>query len=208
MTIKILLADDHAVVRSGLSKYLLVSKDLELVGEAGDGAEAITLTGLHKPDVILMDLLMPVMDGISATREIHQKYPQVKVIVLTSFSEQNMVQGAIQAGAVGYLQKNVTAVELGNAIRSAMSGRMTLSPEAAQVLANAISQPHLPGNELTERERDVLRCMVEGLNNNEIAEKLIISLGTVKFHVSNIFQKLGVESRVAAVKVAIEQKLV
>ncbi len=208
MTIKILLADDHAVVRSGLSKYLLVNKDLELVGEANDGAEAVTLVGLHKPDVVLMDLLMPVMDGISATREIHQKYPQVKVIVLTSFSEQNMVQGALQAGAAGYLQKNVTAVELGNAIRSAMSGRMTLSPEAAQVLANSISQPHLPGNELTERERDVLRCIVDGLNNNEIAEKLVISLGTVKFHVSNIFQKLGVESRVAAVKAAIEQKLV
>ena len=208
MTIKILLADDHAVVRSGLSKYLLVNKDLELVGEANDGAEAVTLVGLHKPDVVLMDLLMPVMDGISATREIHQKYPQVKVIVLTSFSEQNMVQGALQAGAAGYLQKNVTAVELGNAIRSAMSGRMTLSPEAAQVLANSISQPHLPGNELTERERDVLRCIVDGLNNNEIAEKLVISLGTVKFHVSTIFQKLGVESRVAAVKAAIEQKLV
>jgi two-component system, NarL family, response regulator LiaR len=208
MTIKILLVDDHAVVRSGLSKFLLVNKDLQLVGEASDGAEAVTMVSLHKPDVVLMDLMMPGMDGITATREIHQKYPQVKVIALTSFSEQNMVQGALQAGAVGYLQKNVTAVELGNAIRSAYAGRMTLSPEAAQVLANSVSQPHLPGNELTDREHDVLRCMVEGLNNNEIAEKLVISLGTVKFHVSNIFQKLGVDSRVEAVKAAIEQKLV
>jgi len=208
MTIKILLVDDHAVVRSGLSKFLLVNKDLELVGEAGDGAEAAKLVSLRKPDVVLMDLMMPGMDGITATREIHQKHPQVKVIALTSFSEQNMVQGALQAGAVGYLQKNVTAVELGNAIRSAYAGRMTLSPEAAQVLANSVSQPQLPGNELTERERDVLRCMVDGLNNNEIAEKLVISLGTVKFHVSNIFQKLGVDSRVEAVKAAIEQKLV
>jgi len=202
MTIKILLVDDHAVVRSGLSKFLLVNKDLELVGEAGDGAEAAKLVSLRKPDVVLMDLMMPGMDGITATREIHQKHPQVKVIALTSFSEQNMVQGALQAGAVGYLQKNVTAV------RSAYAGRMTLSPEAAQVLANSVSQPQLPGNELTERERDVLRCMVDGLNNNEIAEKLVISLGTVKFHVSNIFQKLGVDSRVEAVKAAIEQKLV
>ena len=208
MTIKILLVDDHAVVRSGLSKFLLVNKDLELVGEAGDGAEAAKLVSLRKPDVVLMDLMMPGIDGITATREIHQKHPQVKVIALTSFSEQNMVQGALQAGAVGYLQKNVTAVELGNAIRSAYAGRMTLSPEAAQVLANSVSQPQLPGNELTERERDVLRCMVDGLNNNEIAEKLVISLGTVKFHVSNIFQKLGVDSRVEAVKAAIEQKLV
>ncbi len=208
MPIKILLVDDHAVVRSGLSKFLLVNKELELAGEAGDGAEAVTMVGLHKPDVVLMDLMMPGMDGITATREIHQKYPQVKVIALTSFSEQNLVQGALQAGAVGYLQKNVTAAELGNAIRSAVAGRMTLSPEAAQVLANSVVQPQIPGNAITDRERDVLKCMVAGLNNNEIAEKLVISLGTVKFHVSNIFQKLGVDSRVEAVKAAIEQKLV
>jgi len=208
MTIKILLVDDHAVVRSGLSKFLMVNKDLELVGEASDGAEAVTMVSLHKPDVVLMDLMMPGMDGITATREIHQKFPHVKVIALTSFSEQAMVQGALQAGATGYLQKNVTAVELGNAIRSAYAGRMMLSSEAAQALANSIVQPQIAGNTLTERERDVLRAMVDGLNNNEIAEKLIVSLGTVKFHVSNIFQKLGVDSRVEAVKMAIEQKLV
>lgn len=208
MTIKILLVDDHAVVRSGLSKFLLVNKDLELVGEASDGSEAVTMVSLHKPDVVLMDLMMPGMDGISATREIHQKFPQVKVLALTSFSEQNLVKGALQAGAAGYLQKNVTAVELGNAIRSACTGRMTLSPEAAQVLADSVSQPQLPGSELTERERDVLRCMVDGSNNNEIAQKLVVSLGTVKFHVSNIFQKLGVGSRVEAVKTAIEQKMI
>jgi NarL family two-component system response regulator LiaR len=206
--IRILLVDDHAVVRSGLSKFLMVNKDFELVAEASDGAEAVTMVGLHKPDVILMDLMMPGMDGITATREIHQKFPQVKVIALTSFSEQNLVQGALQAGATGYLQKNVTAVELGNAIRSAHAGRMTLSPEAAQVLAQSVTQPHLPGSELTERERDVLKCMVEGLNNNEIAERLVVSLGTVKFHISNIFQKLGIDSRVEAVKMALERKLV
>jgi NarL family two-component system response regulator LiaR len=207
-TIRILLVDDHAVVRSGLSKFLMVNKDLELVAEASDGAEAVQMAGLHKPDVILMDLMMPGMDGITATREIHQKYPQIRIIALTSFSEQNMVQGALQAGAYGYLQKNVTAADLGNAIRSAYAGRITLSPEALQVLANAGAQPHIQGNELTGRERDVLKGMVAGLNNNEIAEKLFISLGTVKFHISNIFQKLGVDSRVEAVKMAIEQKLV
>ena len=207
-TIRILLVDDHAGVRSGLSKFLMVNKDLELVAEASDGAEAVQMAGLHKPDVILMDLMMPGMDGITATREIHQKYPQIKIIALTSFSEQNMVQGALQAGAYGYLQKNVTAADLGNAIRSAYAGRITLSPEALQVLANAGAQPHIQGNELTGRERDVLKGMVAGLNNNEIAEKLFISLGTVKFHISNIFQKLGVDSRVEAVKMAIEQKLV
>jgi NarL family two-component system response regulator LiaR len=207
-TIRVLLVDDHAVVRSGLTKFLMVNKDLELVGEASDGAEAVQMVSLHKPDVVLMDLMMPGVDGITATREIHQKYPQVKVIARTSFSEQNMVQGALQAGAAGYLQKNVTALELANAIRSAHTGRMTLSPEAAQVLANSVAQPHIQGNELTERERDVLKGMVEGLNNNEIAGKLVISLGTVKFHISNIFQKLGVDSRVEAVKLSIEQKLV
>jgi NarL family two-component system response regulator LiaR len=207
-TIRVLLVDDHAVVRSGLTKFLMVNKDLELVGEASDGAEAIQMVSLHKPDVVLMDLMMPGMDGITATREILQKYPEIKVIALTSFSEQNMVEGALQAGATSYLQKNVTAVELANAIRSAHSGRMTLSPEAAQVLAQSVIQPQIPGSSLTEREHDVLKCMVEGLNNNEIAGRLVISLGTVKFHISNIFQKLDVDSRVEAVKIAIEQKLV
>lgn len=207
MTIKILLVDDHSVVRSGLSKFLMVNKDLKLVGEAADGNEALQKVSLHRPDIVLMDLMMPGMDGITATREIHQKYPKVKVIALTSFAEQNMVQGALQAGAIGYLQKNVTAKELGNAIRSAHEGRMTLSTEAAQILANSVAQPQISGEQLTERERDVLKCMVEGLNNNEIAERLVVSLGTVKFHISNIFHKLGVDSRVEAVKLALEQKL-
>ena len=206
--IKILLVDDHAVVRSGLSKFLMVHKDLKLVGEASDGAEAVQMVGRYQPDVVLMDLMMPGVDGITATRQISEKYPQVRVIALTSFSEQNMVQGALQAGAIGYLQKNVTASELANAIRSACAGRMTLSPEATQVLAQSIAQPQIPGEQLTERERDVLKCMVEGLNNNEIAKRLVVSLGTVKFHISNIFHKLGIDSRVEAVKLAIEQKLV
>ncbi len=208
MTTKILLVDDHNVVRSGLAKFLMVNKDLKLVAEASDGAEAIQMASLHKPDVILMDLMMPGTDGITATREIHKKFPQIKIIALTSFADQNMVQGALQAGAIGYLQKNVTAKELGNAIRSACAGRMTLSPEATQVLAQSAAQPQIPGEQLTERERDVLKGMVDGLNNNEIAERLVVSLGTVKFHISNIFHKLGVDSRVEAVKLAIEQKLV
>jgi NarL family two-component system response regulator LiaR len=207
MTIKILLVDDHTVVRSGLSKFLMVNKDMKLVGEASDGEEALQKVSLYKPDIVLMDLMMPGMDGITATREIKKKYPQVKVIALTSFAEQNMVQGALQAGAIGYLQKNVTAKELGHAIRAACEGKMTLSSEATQVLANSVAQPQIAGEQLTDRERDVLKCMVEGLNNNEIAEKLVVSLGTVKFHISNIFHKLGVDSRVEAVKLAIEQKL-
>ena len=207
-TIRILLVDDHAVVRSGLSQFLMINKDFELVGEASDGAEAIQMVALHKPDVVLMDLMMPGVDGVTATREICRKYPQTRVVVLTSFSEQNLIQGALQAGATSYIQKNVTAVELASAIRSAYNGRMTLSPEATRVLAQSVTQPHLPESRLTERERDVLTCMVEGLNNNEIATRLVVSLGTVKFHISNIFQKLGVDSRVEAVKLALERKLV
>lgn len=207
MSIRVMIVDDHAVVRSGLSKFLKVHKDLQLVGEASDGQEAIQLVPLRKPDVVLMDLMMPGVDGVAATREIHKKNPAVRIIALTSFSDQNMVQGALQAGAIGYLQKNVTAAELANAIRSAHSGRMTLSAEAAQALASSVAQPQIAGNQLTDRERDVLRGMVKGQNNQEIADELVISLGTVKFHVSNVFQKLGVDSRVEAVTMAIEQKL-
>lgn len=206
--IRILITDDHAVVRSGLSKFLMVNRDLELVGEASDGSEAVQLVALHQPDVVLMDLMMPGTDGITATREIKQKYPKVKVIALTSFAEQAMVQGALQAGAVGYLQKNVSASELANAIRSAHAGRMTLSPEAAQVLAQSVTQPQHATDKLTDREYEVLKLLVDGLNNSEIAEQLFVSLGTVKFHVSNIFQKLNVDSRIEVVKLAIEQKLV
>ena len=206
--IKIVVVDDHAVVRGGLSKFLLVYPDLELVGEAESGTEAVHLCATLRPDVVLMDLKMPDMDGVAATRQILQQWPQIKVIALTSFAEQNLVQGALQAGAIGYLQKNVTGVELAAAIRSAYAGRMTLSPEAAQVLAKSAVQPHLPADRLTDREREVLAGMVEGLNNSEIAERLVISVGTVKFHISNIFQKLGVDSRVQAVKLALEQKLV
>lgn len=207
MTIKVLIVDDHAVVRSGLGKFLKVHKDFQLVAEASDGEEAVQMVSLHKPDVVLMDLMMPGMDGVAATREIHSRHPHTRIIALTSFSDQNMVQGALQAGAIGYLQKNVTALELANAIHSACAGRMTLSPEAALVLAESAAQPQIPGNQLTDRELDVLKCMAQGSNNQEIADQLVISLGTVKFHVSNIFQKLGVDSRVEAVKLAIEQRL-
>lgn len=134
--IRILVVDDHAVTRSGVKKVIMVNRDLEAVGEATDGIEAIKMAGVCKPDVVLMDLMMPEMDGITATREIRRKYPPTQVVVLTSFSDARLVHEALQAGAIGYLQKNVTASELGNAIRSAHAGRMTLCPEAVQAITN------------------------------------------------------------------------
>ncbi len=206
-TIRVMLVDDHAVVRSGLSAFLMVNPDLELVGEAEDGQQAVQRAALLQPDVILMDLMMPVMDGIAATQAIKRQYPAMQIIALTSFQEDELVQGALQAGAVGYLMKDVTARQLAAAIRSAKAGKMTLSPEATQALVRAAQQAQ-ETEALTERERDVLRLMVEGLNNAEIAERLVVSLSTVKYHISNILGKLGVDNRVAAVTMAIQRKLV
>jgi NarL family two-component system response regulator LiaR len=205
--IRVMIVDDHAVVRSGLGAFFSVFPDLELVGEAENGDQALLRCGLLLPDVILMDLIMPVMDGVNATRMIKEKYPSVKVIALTSFQEDELVQGALQAGAIGYLMKNITARELASAIRSAHTGKMTLSPEAAQVLVQSRLQAH-EFVKLTERERDVLKLMVDGLNNAEISERLVVSLSTVKYHISNILSKLGVENRVSAVTTAIQKKLV
>lgn len=207
-SIRVMLVDDHAVVRGGLSKFLMVYPDLELVGEAESGEEAIQLCQRFQPDVVLMDLKMPGMDGITATRHIRQKYPTVQVVVLTSFQEEPMVQGALQAGAIGYLLKNVTAAELATAVRAAKAGRMTLASEATEVLVHSVTQPVVHGDDLTPREREVLALMVEGLNNTEIAERLVVSLSTVKFHVSSIYSKLGVDGRVAAVTVALQRRLV
>jgi NarL family two-component system response regulator LiaR len=202
-----MLVDDHAVVRSGLSAFLSVIPDLELVGEAENGDEAVRRCGLLQPDVVLMDLMMPGTDGVTATRLIHEQYPTVHVIALTSFPEDDLVQKALQAGATGYLMKNVSARELADAIRAAHEGKMTLSPEAAQALAHAAAR-QAEGAELTDREREVLKLMVEGLNNAEIAERLVVSLSTVKYHISNILSKLQVDNRVAAVTIAIQKKLV
>jgi NarL family two-component system response regulator LiaR len=205
--IRIMLVDDHAVVRSGLSAFLSVIPDMELVGEAENGEQAVVRAGLLQPDVMLMDLMMPVMDGVAAIRAIKARHPGIQIIALTSFQEDELVQNALKGGAVGYLMKNVTARELAVAIRAAKDGKMTLSPEAAQALVRA-SQQAQETETLTEREREVLKLMVEGLNNAEIAERLVVSLSTVKYHISNILMKLGVDNRVAAVSMAIQKRLV
>lgn len=205
--VRVMVVDDHAVVRSGLTTFLSVIPDFELVGEAAGGEEALVRCGLLKPDVILMDLKMPGMDGVAATRAVREKFPQVRVLALTSFEEDQLVQDALRAGAIGYLMKTVTARELAAAIRAAYEGKMTLSPEAAQALVRA-NDNAMDTNTLTEREREVLRLMVDGMDNGQIAAKLVVSLSTVKYHISNILLKLGVDNRVAAVTTAIHHKLV
>lgn len=207
--IRVLLVDDHAVVRSGLAAFLTAYDDLELAGEASSGERALALCQKIQPDVVLMDLVMPGMDGAAATRKIREQSPQIQVLALTSFKEQELVQGALQAGAIGYLLKDISAYELANAIRAAYSGKPTLAPEAAQALIQAARAPvQKLGADLSEREREVLFLMVEGLSNQQIAGKLIVSLSTAKFHVSSILSKLGVSSRTEAVSIALQNHLV
>ncbi|PKN93182.1 MAG: DNA-binding response regulator [Chloroflexi bacterium HGW-Chloroflexi-6] len=211
-----MLVDDHAMVRRGLATFLMVFEDpltsagqaLQLVGEAESGEDAIQRCAEFLPDVILMDMVMPGMDGASTTRIIRQKFPQVQILALTSFKEADLIKNALEAGAIGYLLKNVSADELARAIRAAHSGRATLSPEAAQSMVETANQPPTAGLDLTDRERTVLSLMVEGLNNTQIAGKLTVSPSTVKSHVSNILSKLGVASRTEAVSLALRQGLV
>jgi NarL family two-component system response regulator LiaR len=206
--IRVLLVDDHAVVRSGLGAFLMAFDDLELVGEASDGQEAVRLCQQLQPDVVLMDLVMPGMDGAAATQAIREQCPELQVIALTSFKETELVEGAMQAGAIGYLLKNVSADTLAEAIREAHAGKPTLAPEAAQALIQATRQPRKLGFDLTDRELDVLALMVEGLTNPQIAERLFVSRSTVKFHVSNILSKLAASSRTEAVSLALQHDLI
>lgn len=206
--IRVMIVDDHMMVRRGLATFLKVFDDLELAGEAESGEDAIQLCAKVLPDVILMDMVLPVMDGATATRAIRQQFPQIKVIALTSFKEGELIKNALEAGAIGYLLKDVSADDLIRAIRAAYSGRATLSPEAAQSLVETANLPPLPGLDLTEREREVLTLMIEGLNNTQIAGRLTVSPSTIKSHVSSILSKLGVASRTEAVTLALRNRIV
>jgi len=198
MGIRILIADDHSVVRQGLRMFLALDNDLEVVGEAEDGEQAVQLSQRLRPDVVLMDLLMPRMDGVTATGVIRKELPATEVIALTSVLEDDSVVGAIRAGAIGYLVKNTAADELCRAIKAAATGQVQLAPEAARRLMREVNSPDQPHVPLSEREADVLRLLAGGKANKEIARDLSIGEQTVKSHVSSILGKLGLQSRTQA----------
>lgn len=206
--IRVMIVDDQPVVRSGLSAFLQAFDDLALVGEAASGEQAIDLCGTAAPDVVLMDLIMPGIGGVEAIKTIQRAYPTMRLLVLTSFAEDKLVQQALASGATGYMMKNVSPLELAEAIRAAHSGRATLAPEATQALIRAATAPPSPGHDLTPREREVLALMIEGMTNPEIASRLIIGESTVKSHVSNIMSKLAVSTRTEAVALALKHHIV
>ena len=208
--ITVVLVDDHAIVRQGLRTYLGLQPDIEVVGEAGDGREALAKVRETLPDIVLMDLVMPNVDGVDATRQVTALSPSTRVIVLTSFSEDEKVFASIKAGAQGYLMKDVLPQDLVRAIRTVHRGEAQLDPEIARKLMQEFTnpQPTAPKHDLTEREMDVLRLIAQGKSNKEISEDLVLSEKTVKTHVSNILQKLHLSDRTQAAVYALRQKIV
>ena len=206
--IRVLIVDDHAMLRSGLKNFLYGYEWLELAGEVSSGAEAVEFCSTHEVDVVLMDMMMPGMDGCEATQRIIALGKPVKIIILTSFHEQDLVEDALKAGATSYLLKNVNAEELASAIQDAYTGKSTLAPEATEALIQATRQRRDIGFDLTKREKEVLELLVDGKSNNEIAMLLSISLATVRFHLANIYSKLGAKNRIEAVTLALEHRLI
>jgi NarL family two-component system response regulator LiaR len=206
--IKVLIVDDHPVVRDGLKNMLLAFDDLILIGEAENGRAALAFCQQSTPDVIMMDIIMPDMDGIAATRAILEQFPGVKILILTTYPKDDLVQKALEAGAISYMLKNAPIDDLADAVRSAYAGRPTLAPEATVALIHAKTGPLKPGNDLSNREREVLALIVQGFSNDEIAKELVISPATARHHVSACIQKLGAANRAQAASLAVKHGLV
>jgi NarL family two-component system response regulator LiaR len=207
-SIRVMTVDDHEIFRGGIAFALDAYEEVELVCSAHSGEEAIQMCAQDQPDVILMDMRMPGLDGPATIRAIRQEYPRIQILALTSFHDERLVQRAMAAGAIGYLLKGVPIAELVDAIRAARVGRSTIDDQALQALIRAARSGHALGDDLTSREREVLALLVEGLSNPEIADRLVISLPTAKAHVSNILAKLRVSSRTEAATVAMKHNLV
>ena len=205
--IRVMIVDDHLMVRDGLKVFLSVYNDLDIVGEASDGQTALEVCKRVRPDVILMDIIMPNMDGPTATRKLRAEFPTVQVIALTSFAEKDLVQQAIRSGAIAYVLKDVDPDKLADAIRDANHGKGSIDTTAAKVLLDTEIQP-APDYNLTQREQEILALVVKGKTNGEIAGQLTLSVGTVRFHVSNILSKLGVSNRTEASSLALKNDLV
>ena len=205
--IRVMLVDDHLMVRDGLSVFLSIYDDIDVVADAESGAKAVELCPIHHPDVILMDMMMPDMDGPATTKIIRAACPDIQIIALTSFAEPELVQRAIKAGAIGYLLKDVHADKLAQAIRDAHNGRSTLDATAAQALVQTTQNQTL-GHNLTPREKETLTLLVDGKTNKEIAHLLSISQATVRLHVSNLLAKLNASNRTEAVSIALKQGLI
>ena len=206
--IKVLIVDDHSLVRNGIRTILSIYDDIEVIGEAENGKEALEICGKCLPDVVLMDLIMPEINGIEATKKILESWPTIKVVTLTSFVDKKLIEDSLKAGAIGYVLKNISGENLVATIRDAKKGKSTLSSEASDFLISNIKKPTVVEYQLTNQEKNILGCLVEGLSNKNIAQKLVLSLSTVKFHVSNILNKLGASSRAEAISIAIKNKLV
>jgi NarL family two-component system response regulator LiaR len=206
--IKVLIVDDYPLVRQGIKTLLSVYDDIEVIGEAENGAQALQICGKIKPDIVLMDLVMPEVNGIEATRGILKNWPDIKVVTLTSFVDKKLIEDSIKAGAIGYVLKNISGEKLVETIRDADKGKSTLSSEASDFLISNMKNPSITDYKLTSQEKNILACIVEGLSNKMIARKLVLSLSTVKFHVSNILNKMGVSNRAEATSVALKNKLI
>jgi two-component system, NarL family, response regulator LiaR len=205
--IKVLIVDDHPLVRKGINILLGVYDDIEVVGEAEDGRKAIEVCEKYDPDIVLMDLIMPEVDGITATKKILESWPSIKVVVLTSFIDKKLIEDSLKAGAIGYVLKNISGEELVTTIREANKGKSKLSSEASDFLILNLKNPPAPKYQLTSQEKNILADLVQGLSNKKIAQKHVLSLSTVKFHVSNILSKLGVSSRSEAISIALKHQL-
>ncbi len=206
--IKVLIVDDHPLVRHGINTLLQVYDDIEVVGEAENGREALEMCEKCKPDIVLMDLIMPEINGIEATRNILKNWSSIKVVTLTSFIDKKLIEDSLKAGAIGYVLKNISGENLVAAIRDADKGKSTLSSEASDFLISNLKNPPVIEYRLTSQEKNIMAYLVEGLSNKKITQKMVLSLSTVKFHVSNILNKLGASSRAEAISIALKNKLI